>query len=405
MVRSLGRLLHARLQLSSGLASSALRTMASLSRMLVFDSYGEPEDVLRLEEQPLPEVVEDNQVLVEFLASPLNPSDINTIQGKYPIKPALPGVPGHEGVGRVLRAGRGVRGLTSGDLVVPLEPKLGTWRSAAVLPDDALYRLPAGPGSRMTLAAAATLCVNPPTAVALLANYVALQPGDVVVQNGSTSAVGQAVIQLARAKGLRTINVIRQRPNWDETVRQLKALGADVVTTEKEIAAATAAAGLPPPRLALNCIGGSEALAVAKALVPGGTHVTYGAMALQPVSLPASLLIFKDITFKGFWLSGGWAAAAGAGGKARLMDEVVAHYEAGHLSPPLVRYYSLDEWRQALSAYRQDFRGFKPVLRPSPSPSGLGGGDAQQHAGGGDASTRAAGIAASDTLGDADELR
>ena len=36
----------------------------------------------------------------------------------------------------------------------------------------------------------------------------------------------------------------------------------------------------------------------------GGTHVTYGGMSMQPVTLPASLLIFKDITFWGFWLSG-----------------------------------------------------------------------------------------------------
>lgn len=39
-------------------------------------------------------------------------------------------------------------------------------------------------------------------------------------------------------------------------------------------------------------------------LAPGGVHVTYGAMGMQPVSVPAGLLIFKDIRFVGFWLSG-----------------------------------------------------------------------------------------------------
>lgn len=37
--------------------------------------------------------------------APINPSDINTVQGKYPLKPPLPGVPGHEGVMRVIAAG------------------------------------------------------------------------------------------------------------------------------------------------------------------------------------------------------------------------------------------------------------------------------------------------------------
>jgi hypothetical protein len=66
-----------------------------------------------------------------------------------------------------------------------------------------------------------------------------------------------------------------------------------------------AASGLPPPVLALNCVGGSSATAIAKILSHGATHVTYGAMSLQPLSPPTSLLIFKGISFRGFWISGG----------------------------------------------------------------------------------------------------
>jgi len=46
--------------------------------------------------------------------APINPSDINTIQGKYPIHPTLPGVPGHEGVGVVEAVGAKVGGVGSG---------------------------------------------------------------------------------------------------------------------------------------------------------------------------------------------------------------------------------------------------------------------------------------------------
>jgi trans-2-enoyl-CoA reductase len=35
--------------------------------------------------------------------------------------------------------------------------------------------------------------------------------GDYVIQNGGNSAVGQAVIQIANAWGLKTINVVRNR--------------------------------------------------------------------------------------------------------------------------------------------------------------------------------------------------
>ena len=40
-----------------------------------------------------------------LLQAPINPSDINTVQGKYPLKPTLPGVPGHEGLGQVTALG------------------------------------------------------------------------------------------------------------------------------------------------------------------------------------------------------------------------------------------------------------------------------------------------------------
>ncbi|GLV34733.1 uncharacterized protein CBL_09214 [Carabus blaptoides fortunei] len=39
-----------------------------------------------------------NDVLVKMIASPVNPADINTIQGKYPVRPTLPSIPGNEGV-------------------------------------------------------------------------------------------------------------------------------------------------------------------------------------------------------------------------------------------------------------------------------------------------------------------
>ena len=49
--------------------------------------------------------------------SPINPSDINTVEGKYPLMPRLPGgVPGHEGVGRVLSVGDQVRGRAVEDV-------------------------------------------------------------------------------------------------------------------------------------------------------------------------------------------------------------------------------------------------------------------------------------------------
>jgi len=45
----------------------------------------------------------------------------------------------------------------------------------------------------------------------MLKDFVDLRPGDWIIQNGANSAAGQAVIQIAAARGLKTINCVRNR--------------------------------------------------------------------------------------------------------------------------------------------------------------------------------------------------
>jgi trans-2-enoyl-CoA reductase len=115
---------------------------------------------------------------------------------------------------------------------------------------------------------AATVSVNPCTALRMLQDIVDLKPGASVVQNGATSMVGQCVIQLARLNDLQTINLIRDRPDLDSVKERLKALGADYVLTEEELGSLDkkTLAGRAQAKLGLNCVGGSAATAVMKLL-------------------------------------------------------------------------------------------------------------------------------------------
>jgi trans-2-enoyl-CoA reductase len=67
----------------------------------------------------------DNQVLVKMLAAPINPADINMIQGVYGIKPKLPAIGGNEGVGVIEKVGKNVKKLQKGDRVIPANPGFG----------------------------------------------------------------------------------------------------------------------------------------------------------------------------------------------------------------------------------------------------------------------------------------
>jgi mitochondrial enoyl-[acyl-carrier protein] reductase / trans-2-enoyl-CoA reductase len=110
------------------------------------------------------------------------------------------------------------------------------------------------------------MVINPPTALQLLEEFVRLNPGDTVIQTGATSSVGKYVIQLCRQRDVHTINIIRDRPNKDETISELKDLGATAVVTTDEMRGFMREWPHAEPRLALDCIGGEAATEAAKAL-------------------------------------------------------------------------------------------------------------------------------------------
>jgi trans-2-enoyl-CoA reductase len=282
-----------------------LRTYATIpteAKVLRYHSHGRPEKVLKQETEKLPQQLRDNEVLLGMLIAPINPADINIVEGVYPISPKLPAVGGNEGVAEVLAVGSGVKGLSVNDWVIPARPGFGTWRTHVVCGEKDVLKV----RKDIKPEYAATIAVNPCTALRLLEDFVSLKPGDVVVQNGANSSVGQALMQLANLRQVKTINIIRNRPDYEETVERMKAYGAYVVVTDDKLGTPEfqrLISDLPKPKLALNCVGGQSATEIARLLQNDGTMVTYGGMSRKPVQVPTSLLIFKNIQLRGFWLS------------------------------------------------------------------------------------------------------
>ncbi len=275
--------------------------------------------------------------------APINPADLNVLEGKYGTLPQLPTVPGIEGVGRVVKEGArepGQESLLGRRVLLP--HGYGTWRQLGVTRAASLVVVP----ESIPVQQAAMLRINPATALCLLREFVPLQPGDWVVQNAANSGVGRAVIQIAHACGWKTVNVVR-RAGLDS---DLRSIGADVVLEEgdhlaKRIAEATTGA---PIRLGLNAVGGECALGLTKVLAEGGTLVTYGAMALQPLRIPNGLLIFKDLSFRGFWVSR-WYEKATPEQKLSLFRELFEWAGTGILHTPVEAVYPLSEAQAAVS--------------------------------------------------------
>src|SRR5215212_2730410 len=136
--------------------------MSETIRAAVYEAHGKPADVLRVVEMPRATPAAD-EALVEMRAAPINPADINSIEGKYPGFREVPATPGMEGTGVVVEVGAAVSNVKSGDQVI-LPHSWGTWREAGVVKAEKVVVAP----NEIESVQAAMLKINPITAWRML---------------------------------------------------------------------------------------------------------------------------------------------------------------------------------------------------------------------------------------------
>lgn len=209
-------------------------------RAAVVHEFGAP---LRIEEVPVPEV-RPGRVLVKLAASGVCHTDLHAASGDWPVKPTLPFIPGHEGVGVVAAVGAGVSAAREGDRVgVPwLHTACGRCRHCTtgwetlcdsqqntgysvnggfaeyVLADPAFVgHLP----DRLDFAPAAPILCAGVTVYKGLKETEA-RPGQTVVVSG-VGGLGHLAVQYAKAMGLHVIAV----DVADDKLALASRLGAD----------------------------------------------------------------------------------------------------------------------------------------------------------------------------------
>lgn len=323
------------------------------SLCLLFSENGSPAQVIRTAPHDLPELgPHDVRVRIHF--APINPADLNVIQGNYGRKPRLPCIPGHEASGVVEATGPEVVSLEVGDLVIPLLGA-GTWTQHMTAAEHFFAKLPSG----IDLAQAAMLRINPVTAWLLLREYEPLVEGDWIAQNAGNSAVGRALIQIAAKEGIRTLSFVR-RP---ELIPELLALGATAVFLDDAagLAAARESLGSDTVKLAANAVSGDSAIRLMDLLAPGGTLVTYGAMSLKSLKVPNGFLIFKDLHLRGLWVTR-WLEHAAAGALLSALEPLAEMIQTGHLHVPVEEIIPFTEAPRALARAAESGRSGKILL-------------------------------------------
>ena len=308
-------------------------------RSLQFHQFGEPHEVLGLAENPLPEPA-PGTLRVRMSLRPINPSDLFQIRGRYGRLPELPATAGLEGLGTVDAVGSEVPDHWLGQKVVFREAQ-GTWGEWMVTEPSNCLGVPVGVPDE----AAAQAMVNPLTALAIV-EELAPGPSDWILLTAPTSAVAHCVLDLARVRKFPVLALTRS----PDRIQDLRGLGAAEALCTENPAWTSAAKSLLGPQGAAGCldaVGGTLASDIAKLLRPGGTHLVYGALSLEPLLIPGGQIIYRQLTVRGFTIVM-WKRAVDPARFATILDALWVHQREGLLCPPVAAVHPLAHHRMAI---------------------------------------------------------
>jgi len=316
-----------------------------------FSEFGAPEKVLSLVEVARP-ALQAGQIRVKMLAAPVNPADINFVQGVYGVKPCLPSGAGLEGYGQIIESQ--ADDFNVGAHVIAIA-RVDSWAREVVDEAKKFLVIP----QELDPLQAAMLKVNPLTALRVILDNPELEEGDWIVQNAANSGVGRCLIQIAKELGFKTINLVRR----EELIAELSQIGGDVVLLDDSdvVAKALQATGGVRPRLASNSVGGDSALRLMDMLAPGGTMVTYGAMSKKSIKVPNGFLIFKNIRLTGLWVTK-WLEAAEPSEIEASYEQLADWMANGVLAQAVDKVYGLSRINEAVAHAQQESRGGKILL-------------------------------------------
>ena len=332
----------------SGNESTVRNTAARYNR------YGPPEQVVALEELPLPHEPPPGHLRLKMLWSPIHMADMGLITGRYGEKRTPPAVCGVEGLGQVEAVAPDVETSWVGRTLLS-PPGQPCWQTRCDFPLDACLPAPAS----WPVEQAAMASVNPMTALRLLSDFVPLKTGDWILQDGGFSAVARWVRYLSSRRGIKTLNAVRTIP--EGFIPDHPEL--EIFCREEDLSPGFLKQnGAEPARLGLNAKGGESALKLLSCLAPRGTLVTYGGGPSRAIRYPVRDLIFRDVRLRGFWRHR-WHRETPAQEVARAYRELWREAETKPPVIPIAGTYPLRDIHKALAHQLSAARQGKVLLQ------------------------------------------
>ena len=317
------------------------------------EQIGEPE-TMQLRDVPVPPL-RPGFVRLRVEAVGINFADVLAVQGKYLTPTQTPMIPGMEFAGTVDALGEGVTGFTVGQQVGCLGGR-GGLAEYAVVPAQTLVPIPEGLNS----AEAAAFPVSYYTAYVTLVTLGHAQAGETVLVQGAAGALGTALIQVAKALGLRIIALA----STEAKLKIAADLGAhttllserpDIVDAVKE------AAGGAGVNLLVEITGGEMFGKSLKMMANRGRVMIVGSASGERASVEGITLMKKNLSVIGVWLTSMMAEPGVIEAAAAFFAPLL---RSGQIRPQVGTPYALADSAQAFRDLLERRTTGKVIIEP-----------------------------------------
>jgi len=270
-------------------------------RALWFDKPGNPAEVLKINEIEVPKQVGPTEVLLKMKAAAVHPSDFLYVQGQY-LQPTKPGRAGAEGVGVIESVGSSVTHLKVGQRMAFWTESFqtGTWGEYFVM-DTKICRLYITIPDNISDEAAAQLILNPLTLLGMLSDLqdYGMKRGDWFLQTAAGGSLGRMMIQVAKIKGFKTLNVVRR----ESQISELKSLGGDAVILQDKLTQSAKEVTKGELKYAIDPIGGTVVDDILNSFSNNGVLLLYGLLSGSDVKFSLASVIGHELGVRGFYVS------------------------------------------------------------------------------------------------------
>ena len=303
------------------------------------------------------------EVLIKMHTSPINPSDLAFLAGGYGIKKPFPVVPGFEGSGIVVAAGKGIlpKIWLGKKVACAASPKLnGCWAEYMVTTATSCVPL----SKKISLEEGSMMFVNPMTAIAFFDVYnTTPNPSKKlrgIINTAAASALGRMVIRFGKQKGIPVISVVRR----EEQVEMLKSAGAEYIVNSSDPDFETKLKELAHrlnATILFDAVGGKLPQQLLSSAPKGSNLYIYGRLSADACEISPGELIFTGNQIQGFWLTN-WLHEKGMIRTMLTIREVLSLIQ-NELGTAIHQQFPPEKISKAIETYKNNMSKGKVLIR------------------------------------------